>query len=170
MTTSGHYFSNYMNIFHKTEVQMVILRCWTGLKLTWYKSYDTKCKYFWNYSNDNNLGHPLELTDTASLLLFLLYISHVLYSIQDLRLRVHIYYLVTLFGNFGDFANFVHLATLLNFPSCGTRPTRRWTTAPSAAPWPPRWPKAIAASAPGDPAYTTLFQQVEMSTGWSNWI
>ena len=28
-----------------TEVQMVILWCWTGLNLNWFKSYDTKCKY-----------------------------------------------------------------------------------------------------------------------------
>ena len=32
-----------MNIFHKTEVQKVILRCLTGLYLIWFKSYDTKC-------------------------------------------------------------------------------------------------------------------------------
>ena len=31
-----------MNIFHR--VQMVILRCWTGLKLNWFKSYGTKVK------------------------------------------------------------------------------------------------------------------------------
>lgn len=31
-------------IFHKTEVQMVILRRWTGLNHDWYNSYDTKCK------------------------------------------------------------------------------------------------------------------------------
>ena len=42
-TISGHLFSNCMNIFHKTEVQKVILRCLTGLYLIWFKSYDTKC-------------------------------------------------------------------------------------------------------------------------------
>ena len=26
-TTSGHFFANHMNIFHKTEVPTVILRC-----------------------------------------------------------------------------------------------------------------------------------------------
>ena len=26
-TTSGHFFGNYIIIFHKNEVQMVILRC-----------------------------------------------------------------------------------------------------------------------------------------------
>ena len=36
----------YLSIFHKTEVQTVILRCWRGLNLNWFKSYDTKCKYF----------------------------------------------------------------------------------------------------------------------------
>ena len=35
----------FLSIFHKTEVQTVILRCWTGLYLNWFKSYDTKCKY-----------------------------------------------------------------------------------------------------------------------------
>ena len=27
-TLSSHFFTNYMNIFHKIEVQTVILRCW----------------------------------------------------------------------------------------------------------------------------------------------
>ena len=45
-TVSGHFFANYMDIFLKTEVQTVILRCLTGLKLNWLKSYDTKCKHF----------------------------------------------------------------------------------------------------------------------------
>ena len=31
---------------YKTEVQMVILRCWTGLYINWFKSYETKHKYF----------------------------------------------------------------------------------------------------------------------------
>ena len=34
----------YKNILHKTEVQTVILRCWTGLKLNWFKSYGTNVK------------------------------------------------------------------------------------------------------------------------------
>ena len=29
-------------IFHKTEVQTVILRCFTGINSDWFKSYDTK--------------------------------------------------------------------------------------------------------------------------------
>ena len=36
--------ANYMFIFHKTEIQTVILRCLTSLNLNWYKSYDTKPK------------------------------------------------------------------------------------------------------------------------------
>ena len=44
-TTSGNFFANYMNIFHKTEVQTIILRCLTSLNLNWYKSYDKKCKH-----------------------------------------------------------------------------------------------------------------------------
>ena len=40
----GHFLANYINIFHKTDVQAVIFRCWTSLNLNWYKSYDTKRK------------------------------------------------------------------------------------------------------------------------------
>ena len=36
-----------MFIFHKTEVLTVILRCLTGLTYYWFKSYDTKRKYFY---------------------------------------------------------------------------------------------------------------------------
>ena len=43
-TISGHLFANYMNIYHKTEIQAVILRCLTGRNLNWYNSYDTKRK------------------------------------------------------------------------------------------------------------------------------
>ena len=45
-TISGHFFANYINISHSTEVQTVILRCLTGLNLNWFESYDIKCKYF----------------------------------------------------------------------------------------------------------------------------
>ena len=38
------FYVNPMDIFHKTEVQTVILRCLTSLNLNWYKSYDTKRK------------------------------------------------------------------------------------------------------------------------------
>ena len=40
------FFATYMIIFHKTEVQTVILRCLTRLNLIWFTSYDTNCKYF----------------------------------------------------------------------------------------------------------------------------
>ena len=39
-TISGHFFANCINIFHKTEVQ--ILMCLMGENLIWFKSYDTK--------------------------------------------------------------------------------------------------------------------------------
>ena len=38
-------FDTYLYIFHRTEDQMVILRCWTGLNQNWFKSYDTKRKW-----------------------------------------------------------------------------------------------------------------------------
>ena len=50
-TISSHFFANYMNIFHKNEVQTVILRCWTGLKLNWFKSYGTNAKKCKNAKN-----------------------------------------------------------------------------------------------------------------------
>ena len=43
---SGLFFAVCMFIFHKTEVLTVILRCLTGLTHDWFKSYDTKRKYF----------------------------------------------------------------------------------------------------------------------------
>ena len=58
-TISSHFFANYMNICHKPEVQTVILRCWTGLNLNWFKSYDTKCKYiFLDFANSRNDKWP----------------------------------------------------------------------------------------------------------------
>ena len=48
------FFANHMIIFHKTEIQTVILMCLMSLNLNWYKSYDTKRKnsesqfVFWN--------------------------------------------------------------------------------------------------------------------------
>ena len=44
------FFANHMGIFHKTEIQTVILRCLMSLNLNWYKSYGTKCK---NSKNPN---------------------------------------------------------------------------------------------------------------------
>ena len=40
LTVFGHLFANFMNIFHKTEVQTVILRCLVSLNLNWIKSYN----------------------------------------------------------------------------------------------------------------------------------
>ena len=45
-TISGHFFGNYLNTFHKIDVQTVILRGLKGLNHNWFKSYDTKRKYF----------------------------------------------------------------------------------------------------------------------------
>ena len=36
-TISGHFSANYIFIFHKKEVQTIILRCLTGLNLDWFK-------------------------------------------------------------------------------------------------------------------------------------
>ena len=44
-TISSQISAIYMTIFHKPEVQTVILRCWMGLYLNWFKSYDTKCNF-----------------------------------------------------------------------------------------------------------------------------
>ena len=44
MTSSGHFSANCMYIFHKIEVQTVILRCLTGLNLDWFKSYGLRCR------------------------------------------------------------------------------------------------------------------------------
>ena len=46
MTIFSRFFANYSDIFHKIEVQTVILKCWTGLNLNWLKRYDTSHKYF----------------------------------------------------------------------------------------------------------------------------
>jgi hypothetical protein len=66
MTIFGHFFANFIYIFHKTEVQTVIFRCLTGLDLNWIKSYDTKCKqtlkcekhnwfFFWQNCKKNEM-------------------------------------------------------------------------------------------------------------------
>ena len=52
-TIYGHFFANYMFIFHKTEIQTVILRCLTIINLNCYKSYDTKHKNAKNAKNAN---------------------------------------------------------------------------------------------------------------------
>ena len=38
MTISGHFFANYIEIFHKTEIQTVILRCLVFLNPNYLKS------------------------------------------------------------------------------------------------------------------------------------
>ena len=38
------FFASCVLIFHKTEIQTVILRCWMSLNFNWYKSYDKKHK------------------------------------------------------------------------------------------------------------------------------
>ena len=44
-TISGHFPANFMFIFHKNEVQMVILRCSMGLNLDWFKSCGLRCRW-----------------------------------------------------------------------------------------------------------------------------
>ena len=39
---SSQFFDIYIYIFQKTEVQSVILRCWTFLYLNWFYSYGIK--------------------------------------------------------------------------------------------------------------------------------
>ena len=52
-TISGHFCANCMKIFHKIDLQTVILRCWTSLNHDCYKSYDTKHKKHKNSKNTN---------------------------------------------------------------------------------------------------------------------
>ena len=42
-TVSGHFIAICIFIFHKTEVQAVILRCSMGLNFNWFKIYGLKC-------------------------------------------------------------------------------------------------------------------------------
>ena len=52
-------FPFFLYIFHKTELQTVILRYWTVLNLNWFKSYDSKCKYiFLDLVNSQNDKWP----------------------------------------------------------------------------------------------------------------
>ena len=44
-TISGHFSANCMFIFHKKEVQTVILRCLKGLNIDWFKNYGLRCKW-----------------------------------------------------------------------------------------------------------------------------
>ena len=47
------FFAIYMFIFHKTEIQTVILRRLMSLNLNWYKSYDKKHKNTKNAKDEN---------------------------------------------------------------------------------------------------------------------
>ena len=42
---SGHFFAICIFIFHKTEIQTVILRWLTGLNLNWFNSYGLRCSW-----------------------------------------------------------------------------------------------------------------------------
>ena len=64
-TISSQISAIYINIFHKTEVQTVILRCWTGLYLNWCKSYDK------NEKHTKNTKKP-KITINSTRILFLL--------------------------------------------------------------------------------------------------
>ena len=44
-TISSHFFGYPHNILHKTEIQMIILRCWTAVNLNRFKSYDRNEKH-----------------------------------------------------------------------------------------------------------------------------
>ena len=64
LTICGHFFGKYIDIFHKTEIQTVILRCLMSSNLNWYKSYDTKRKNskntnlcFWTKLQKNGNGN-----------------------------------------------------------------------------------------------------------------
>ena len=39
-TVSCHFFTNYIKIFHRTEIETVILRCLVCLNYNWIKSND----------------------------------------------------------------------------------------------------------------------------------
>ena len=49
-TIFSRFFAKILYFFHKIEVQTVILRCWMGLNLNCFKSYDTKRRCFRGFS------------------------------------------------------------------------------------------------------------------------
>ena len=53
MAISGHFSANCMFIFHKNQVQTVILRCLTGLNFDWLKSYGLR----WRWRPRNRLAN-----------------------------------------------------------------------------------------------------------------
>ena len=76
-----------MFIFHKTEVLTVILRCLTGLHSDYFKSYDTKRKYFrfWAFAifkKDSHLCNVfcllIEFLNFQARIFFLFYLEFLL--------------------------------------------------------------------------------------------
>ena len=64
MTIYGNFLANHIVIFHKTEIQTVILRCFMSQNFNWYKSYDTNRKNsknanlcFWTKLQKNGNGN-----------------------------------------------------------------------------------------------------------------
>ena len=55
LTISSHFFDNYINMFHTTKVQTVILRFLAG---DLFKKNDPNRKHFRNYASDNNFETP----------------------------------------------------------------------------------------------------------------
>ena len=47
-------FYSLLFLLSKTEVQTISLKCWTGLKLNWFKSYETNQKHM----TQANISHP----------------------------------------------------------------------------------------------------------------
>ena len=82
-TISGHSIANYINIFHKTEVPTVILRCLMSLNLNWIKSYDI-----------NHKSIP-----ESKLMIF--YSSVVVFSVMQLVSLVAVQLLVSVAPSFG---------------------------------------------------------------------
>ena len=60
-TISSRFFNNYFYVFHKTEVQTVILRCLTCLNLNWFKIYDTNEKHAKNARKLKKTLHRIAL-------------------------------------------------------------------------------------------------------------
>ena len=52
------FLPSMFSTFKKNEVQTVILQCQLVLNLNWFKSYDTKCKYFhfWTWLNRKKIA------------------------------------------------------------------------------------------------------------------
>ena len=88
-TISGYCFANCMNIFHKTEVQKVILRCLTGFYLIWFKSYDTKCSMSPNaiLAKSETLHKNLQLTNGRFTTIFGHFLPTVWISFTKLKFR-----------------------------------------------------------------------------------